>query len=78
MTQTKTAGKWFYPLQAKAKSYLLTHYADIHSCNWQRVYKDEVYESFTVFVGDTTQQVLVIMNKQEQISVYEMKGMFHI
>jgi hypothetical protein len=73
-----TKQKWFYPLQNKAKQYLDNNY-NVICCNSQNVYPEQVYECFTCTdrAGKTI-QVLVFMNKRDQIAIYEMAAMFHI
>jgi hypothetical protein len=70
--------KWFYNLQKKAKIYLKNNYDAILSCNSQDIQKDFVYETYTCLKNEKTIYVMVLLNKREQVAIYEMQCLFHV
>jgi hypothetical protein len=70
--------KWFYNGQSQANDYLHKQYDEVIGCNSQHITKEFVYETYTVVNNLKTIQVMVMLNKRNQVAIYEMQAMFHL
>lgn len=70
--------KWFYNGLSQANDYLHRNYDQVVCCNSQHITKDFVYETYSCINNEKAIQVMVMINKRNQVAIYEMTSLFHI
>jgi len=73
-----TTSKWFFNGQSQANDYLHKQYDQVIGCNSQHITKEFVYETYTCINNEKTVQVMVMLNKRNQVVIYEMTAIWHL